>query len=160
MCGNLEESCSPSMNYKSSYLFSEYSIETVIKMIILFPKWDPGRKKKKAHRLQVSSKPRGQIPSDFKMSILYYFCCYFSLTQCIALWTSCSNSTRHLGFRQSQFWHQRSSFVFPACALWKVREVVMSLIREPPSGSFFPFLKDHASLLPDVSILLSPAYRI
>lgn len=33
---NLEESCSPSLNYKSSYLFPEYNDETVIKTIILF----------------------------------------------------------------------------------------------------------------------------
>lgn len=33
---NLEESCSPSLNYKSSYLFPEYNDETVTKTIILF----------------------------------------------------------------------------------------------------------------------------
>lgn len=44
-----------------------------------------------------------------------------------------------------------------SCALWKV---ATSVVYESPSRSFFPFLKDHAYLPPDVPILLLPAQRI
>lgn len=62
------------MNYKSSYLFPEYNDETVIKTIILFQSEILEEKKKEgAHGLQISSKPAGQIPSGFKMTLLYCF---------------------------------------------------------------------------------------
>lgn len=64
------------MNYKSSYLFPEYNDETVIKTIILFQSEILEEKNKGggAHRLQMSSKPAGQIPPGFKMTFLYSFC--------------------------------------------------------------------------------------
>lgn len=72
---NLEESCSPSLNYKSSYLFPEYNDETVIKTIILFQSEILEEKKRGgvAHGLQISAKPAGQIPPGFKMTLLDSF---------------------------------------------------------------------------------------
>lgn len=61
------------MNYKSSYLFPEYNDETVIKTIILFQSEILEERKKRTQRLQISSKPAGQIPSAFKMTLLYSF---------------------------------------------------------------------------------------
>lgn len=61
----LEGSCSPSKSYKSSYLFPRYD-ETVVKMIVHFQS-EILEEKKKAHRLQISSKLTGQIPPDFKI---------------------------------------------------------------------------------------------
>lgn len=81
----MEESSSLSMNYKSSYLFSRYNDETVIKMIILFPKRDPGGGRREAHRLQISSKQTVQIPSAFKTGLFSFIFFFFVNSMCCFL---------------------------------------------------------------------------